>query len=170
MYKRRSKVIFVLGLFFVAQNLNAASETMSQDALYKEECGTCHLAYPADFLPSRSWKKIMTTLEDHFDENAELSDDVAENLMSYLSRNSGEHTTNKHRRKFSRSIKGGATPLRITALPYFKKEHREVPSRLIKGNPEVRSLTHCAACHKKAESGSFREREIVIPGYGRWDD
>ena len=29
---------------------------------------------------------------------------------------------------------------------------------------------NCAACHTKADEGSFREGEIRIPGRGRWGD
>jgi mono/diheme cytochrome c family protein len=31
-------------------------------------------------------------------------------------------------------------------------------------------MSHCNACHQRAEQGSFSEREIVIKGIGRWDD
>ena len=40
--------------------------------LYKQECGSCHFAYPPSFLPARSWEKIMKNLSDHFGENAEF--------------------------------------------------------------------------------------------------
>ncbi len=32
--------------------------------------------------------------------------------------------------------------------------------------PRCRSLSNCAACHTRADSGSYAEREIVIPGRG----
>jgi len=50
------------------------------------------------------------------------------------------------------------------------REHREIPDRLITGNPDVSSLSNCAACHRHADAGSFSEREILVPGYGHWDD
>ena len=31
--------------------------------LYKEECGSCHIAYPAVLLPPGSWQKLMVGLE-----------------------------------------------------------------------------------------------------------
>jgi hypothetical protein len=37
-----------------------------------KECGVCHIAYPPQMLPARSWKKIMAGLADHFGENATL--------------------------------------------------------------------------------------------------
>lgn len=33
---------------------------------YKENCGACHFSYQPELLPSRSWKKILVQLEDHF--------------------------------------------------------------------------------------------------------
>ena len=52
---------------------------------YADECGACHFAYQPGWLPARSWKRLMSTLDDHFDENAELSDDARDDLPSTLS-------------------------------------------------------------------------------------
>ncbi|HHL31474.1 MAG TPA: hypothetical protein ENJ41_02735 [Oceanospirillales bacterium] len=41
------------------------------NANYTEECGGCHFAYQPGLLPEKSWLKIMTDLQNHFDENAE---------------------------------------------------------------------------------------------------
>ena len=42
------------------------------DALYAQECGSCHMAYPPGLLPGRSWQRLMGNLADHFGDNAEL--------------------------------------------------------------------------------------------------
>jgi hypothetical protein len=34
----------------------------------------------------------------------------------------------------------------------------------------VKSFANCNACHTRAAEGSFRERDIRIPGAGKWDD
>ena len=139
--------------------------------LYKEECGSCHMAYPSGLLPGRSWGKMMTGLEDHFGENAELDSTTTAELTRYLVDNSADAVPNYRRsRKITRDLSNESTPLRITELAYFQHEHREIPDRLIAANPEVGSLSNCNACHQKAELGSFSEREIHIPGYGKWDD
>jgi len=139
--------------------------------VYTEECGSCHMAYPPGLLPGRSWEKMMTTLDNHFGESAELDSAIAANLTRFLVDNGADAMPDYRRsRKISRDIPNERIPLRITELAYFRHEHREIPDRLITANPEVGSLSNCNACHQKAELGSFREREIRIQGYGEWDD
>jgi len=137
--------------------------------LYAEECGSCHFAYPPGLLPERSWKKVMAGLEDHFGENAELDEADRATLEAYLTTNAGDHSHYKRSKKLMRSIKGGAIPLRISKIPYFVKEHREVPKGAFK-HDKVRSISNCDACHTTAAKGRFGERGINIPGYGKWDD
>ncbi len=136
---------------------------------YRAECASCHLAYPPGLLPAASWEKIMSGLSDHFGDNAELAPDVTKALTAYLVANGADRVNYRRSVKFARSA-GNSAPLRITEIPYFRKEHREIPARMIKTNTQVGSLSNCSACHQRAEAGSFSEREITIPGYGRWDD
>ncbi len=133
--------------------------------LYLEECGSCHMAYPAPLLPTKSWKKIMLGLDNHFGESAELDKATSKAIENYLIA-SGRFI--KYR-KMSRNL-GNRLPLRITKLPYFIHEHDEIPSRFIQGNDKVGSLSQCNACHKWAEQGDFDEDRVFIPGVGRWDD
>lgn len=142
----------------------------SNNPIYKEECGSCHMVYPADLLPSRSWSKIMLGLENHFGDNAELDTETYQTIEKFLLENSADNTANQRSRKMIRSIKKGDTPMRISDIPYFKHEHDEIPDRMVKGNTEVNSFSNCSACHAKAEQGSFNEHNVIIPGYGRWDD
>lgn len=156
-----------------AESLAAESGSVGNTVLpagYIAECGTCHLAYPAGFLPARSWQKLMGNLADHFGDNAELSEADRLQITHYLLAGAGDKSQEKRPAKFAASIPADATPLRITDVPYFKREHREIPQRYIQGNTQVGSLSNCAACHTKADQGSFREREISIPGVGRWED
>ncbi|MCW8827702.1 MAG: diheme cytochrome c, partial [Gammaproteobacteria bacterium] len=71
--------------------------------------------------------------------------------------------------KILRSL-NGERPLRITETPYIRYKHNEIPPRVIRNNKDVRSLSNCAACHTRADTGSYAEREIDIPGIGRWED
>ena len=138
--------------------------------LYKEECASCHMAYAPGLLPARSWEKMMSGLEDHFGDNAELDAETYREISAYLQDNSADKSDYRRSRKIARSIKAGDAPLRISETPYFKHEHDEIPNRMVSENTKVMSFSHCNACHIKAEQGSFNERDIRIPGYGRWDD
>lgn len=137
------------------------------DASYVEECSACHIAYPAHMLPQRSWEKMMANLDDHFNENAELDAALNKHIKDYLVANAGDARYGSS--KLLRSLASNETPLRITELPYFKKEHNEMPSRILQ-DERIGSLSNCDTCHQKAAQGSFRERDINIPGYGRWED
>ncbi len=139
-----------------------------QNPLYINECASCHTAYQAEFLPKRSWKKIMAGLEDHFGVDATVEKSDYDKLLKYLTSNAsdakkvyGEHS------KFARSISKGSTPLRISEIPKFKREHREIPKRWIV-QKEVKSIANCTACHIGMDRGDYEN--IKIPNYGRWDD
>lgn len=140
------------------------------NALYADECGSCHFAYPPGLLPARSWNKILNQLDDHFGDNAELGTDTRQELQSYLTNNSADKSTNRRSQKIMRSLSMESAPMRITDLRYFRHEHDEIPARLVKANDKVAGLGHCDACHQHANQGSFSERHINIPGFGRWDD
>lgn len=137
--------------------------------LYQSECGACHFAYQPGLLPAQSWKKLMGSLAEHFGENAELDGETGQQLTDYLVEGAAEKSETRRSAKIMRSL-GADRPLRITDVPYIRYKHNEIPSRLITGNPGVRSLSNCSACHTQADKGSFAERDIRIPGVGRWDD
>lgn len=138
-----------------------------EQSLYQEECGSCHMAYPAQFLPPQSWGSMMNGLDDHFGESAELDETSRQQIEAYLVQ--GAQPAGGEYRKLMRN-NADAVPLRITQLPHFRHEHEEIPSRYIQGNDKVTSLSQCNACHRNAENGWFDEDDVVIPGVGRWDD
>jgi hypothetical protein len=138
--------------------------------LYQEECGSCHFAYQPGLLPAGSWQKIMVRLDDHFGDNAELEPEDNQLIARYLSDFSAEKSSYRRSAKLARSVGTSHYPLRITKIPYFVHEHDEIPSRLVVDNPKVGSLSQCDKCHQTASKGIFSERDISIPGYGKWDD
>jgi hypothetical protein len=138
--------------------------------LYREECGSCHMAYPAGLLPAVSWQKLMQGLEEHFGDNAELDDETRQKINSFLERNSSDKINYRRSKQFTGEINLKKVPIRITDSSYFRHEHDEIPVRFVSGNPKVKSFSHCNACHLNAERGLFNEHDIKIPGYGRWDD
>ena len=141
-----------------------------KNTLYEQECSSCHFAYPAGLLPEQSWRKIMSSLSDHFGENAELNAADANTIQDYLVAHSADKSGYRRSEKVMRSINESETPLRITETAYFKHEHHEIRNRLVKDNPKVGSFSQCDACHQDARQGYFSENRITIPGYGRWDD
>lgn len=137
-----------------------SKQDQASAALYKKECGACHMAYQAGFLPKRSWDKTMKGLDNHFGTDATMdaadTKTIQNYLMTYASKN--DRITDMK----------GAVALRISQTPHFVKEHREISKKMIT-QPEVKSIANCTACHTKADAGSYREREIHIPNYGRWE-
>ena len=132
----------------------------ANDPLYQKECASCHFGFQPELLPQESWKKLMRNLADHFGSDASLEETERVAIEKYLINNS---------RKKSFRVKEELVETQITKLPYFVKEHREVPTQYI-NQKEVGSLVNCSACHTKAINGDYSERNINIPNYGRWYD
>jgi len=138
--------------------------------LYAAECSACHFAYQPGFLPEHSWVKIMGSLGDHFGDNAKLDEASRMEIENYLRGHAADHLPNRFSRSILRSINTNEAPLRISETAYFTQKHDEVPARMVKNNPKVRSFANCAACHTGAEKGSFDEHAVRIPGFGSWED
>lgn len=137
--------------------------------LYRSECAACHFAYQPGLLPARSWRYIMGNLADHYGDNAELDPDTVASLLTYLEANAADNAAERRSRRIVGSLAPDEVPLRITELPHLRHEHNEIPRRYLR-DERIGSLSNCSACHTRAEEGSYREREISIPGLGRWDD
>lgn len=139
-----------------------ASTAVAENSTYSKECGSCHLAYPAALLPARSWEKLMGGLDEHFGDNAELAQETQDVITAYLIAQAAEYAETKYVAKWLRSISLDTTPLRITDVPYFKKEHRMMPRMLIKMG-KVKSLSSCNSCHDDAQTGQFDTDKVRVP-------
>lgn len=117
------------------------------DPAYAKECGACHLAYPPDLLPAASWTKLMSGLDRHFGQNAELEPEVRAGLERWLVERAGS--------------RADGAPLRATETAWFSHKHRKVAGAAER--PSVRSLANCAACHPAAERWDFDEDGVRIP-------
>ncbi len=137
---------------------------------YQAECSDCHMAYQPGFLPARSWRTLMANLDNHFDESAELDAETQQQITQYLVANAANHANFKRSKAMMQSLSANQTPLRISETRYFKRKHHELPRRLVKDNPEVKSFSRCEVCHTGADKGSYNEHQVRIPGYGRWKD
>jgi hypothetical protein len=138
--------------------------------LYKEECGSCHMAYPPALLSTASWTAVMRGLDDHFGDNAELDAQTHKTISEFLTGNSADNSNYRRSRKFMQGIDANTPPLRISETPYFKRKHDEIPQSMLSNNSEVSSFSQCNSCHQGAQKGIFDDDNVKIPGYGRWDD
>ena len=81
------------------------------DPTYREECGACHMAYPPVLLPAASWDRIMSGLDDHFGDNAELDARTREQLLGYLSTTAREGDGSWAAHKLRRGLDESSAPL-----------------------------------------------------------
>lgn len=120
-----------------------------------KECSACHMAYPAGLLPARSWWAVMGGLNDHFGENASLDAKMTATITDYLVANAADAKTN--RSKVTRGLDAAVTPLRISDLPWWHREHDGEVGPKAFANPKVGSRANCGACHAGAAKGYFED-------------
>ncbi len=118
------------------------------NATYEAECGACHLAYPAGFLPAASWSAIMATLPDHFGEDASLPPEQTTEIADYLQANAG---------RGPQGLDSANPPLRISELPWFVGEHGSKLVARAKADPKIGTMSDCIACHRGAAQGIFED-------------
>jgi hypothetical protein len=126
---------------------------------FKAECGSCHLAFPPALLTAPDWQRVMAGLDKHYGDNATLDDATRRTIETFLMRNAGTG------RRTEGASPGGVSP-RLTFTGWFRRKHDEVSPATWK-DKRVGSAANCAACHPRAEAGSFSEREIRMPGGNR---
>ncbi|WP_303905371.1 cytochrome C [Thiohalomonas denitrificans] len=144
---------------------NAADVVPAASSSYRKACGVCHFAYPAGLLPPQSWERILTGLDDHFGESVELSRSELDSARRYLLNNAAGRGPHQLPYQLLRSLGDDVEPLRITGIPYFIEKHDGIPGAAVRDNPQVRSWSHCDACHTRADEGRFSEDEVQIPGF-----
>jgi cytochrome c551/c552 len=128
------------------------------DPVARKECGACHVPYSPQFLPARSWRKIMSTLNDHFGEDASLSDKAHKTILDYLVTNASDVSRTRVARALARGIAPTDTPLRITRTPTWVAIHEEVAPHWW-SDPRVKSKANCGACHRRAAQGFYGDED-----------
>ena len=119
---------------------------------FTAECGGCHLPFPPALMTAPDWNRVMAQLERHYGDNASLDAKTRREIEGFLQR----HAATRSR------MKGAGDPPRLTRTEWFLREHRKVPEAAWRDG-QVNSAANCAACHTRAEEGSFRGREIRMP-------
>jgi hypothetical protein len=121
-----------------------------------KECGACHLVFPPQMLPQRSWAKIMAGLDDHFGESASLDSKARDDIAAYLASQAADAPGAAEGKRFLRRLAETDVPMRITETPWWIRAHSEInPSRY--ASEKVKSRANCAACHRTADKGEYFE-------------
>lgn len=119
---------------------------------YRQECSTCHIAYPPGMLPADSWQRILNGLDHHFGTNASLDPPSVKQLHGWLTAHAAK----------AQPVTSVPPEDRITRSTWFMSVHDEVPASTWR-NPAIKSASNCAACHTHADQGNFDERYARIP-------
>jgi hypothetical protein len=128
---------------------------------YEKECGACHDAHGPSLLPAASWAGIMSSLQDHFGEDASLGAATAGALAVWLAANSAETFDTESANRF-REV-SPERPYRITATPYWVRKHAAIAPAAFK-HERIRSRVNCSGCHRDALTGRYDDQAISIPG------
>ncbi|WP_374277608.1 cytochrome C [Azonexus sp.] len=143
------KLIFAL---LAAVTVPALADRLPQladtPASYRDECGSCHLAYPPALLAAGDWQRLLAGLNDHFGSDAAVDATQQREIAAFLTRHAGNPGA-------------AGNPPRITRTARFVRKHDEIPARFWR-DPRVRSPANCEACHTRAGEGRFSEHEIGI--------
>jgi len=159
-------------LFIISSNYNFLTTQKFADIdyevehpLYFNECGgdngRCHKPYPSYILPKKSWKKIMSSLDNHRGikiTEANISKAKQESILNFLLDNSAESSTREASVKMMNSL-GKRRPKAITKTPYWRETHKHIPREVYK-TKEVKDKSNCFACHKDFEYGNLDDMNI----------
>ena len=135
---------------------------LPDDAVWREECGACHLAYHPSLLPARSWQRLLNEQDRHFGTDLLLAPARGARILAFLVRNAAEYSPTEAAFKINRSVAADKAPLRITETPYWIAKHAPLDARLW-SRPPVNSKANCAACHDDAQAGSFEDSAMRVP-------
>ena len=121
-------------------------------AVYTQECGSCHLAFPPNLLPKASWQRVMNGLDKHYGSDASLDAATQKQIDTWLQTYGGQ---GKRARE--------EPPLdRITRSAWFDRKHHEMSASTFK-RASIKSRANCTACHRDAAQGDFDEDRVRIP-------
>lgn len=127
---------------------------------WKTECGDCHMAFHPTLLPAQSWAQIISSLDDHFGEDASLPEAKAQEIAAFLVANAAETSDSFAANRFRRV--SAERPLEVTASPFWVRRHDDLGEAVFKAEP-IKAKQNCTACHGDAEAGVFAPQNISIP-------
>jgi Dihaem cytochrome c len=153
-WHRAPLIAILLGLSAMTPARADAGWLMPQDlpAGYKQECGSCHLAYPPGLMPARSWQRLMGGLEKHYGSDASLDPVTLQQIRAWLVSHAGT----------GKRVNEEPPQDRITRSAWFERKHRKIDPG-VWNLASVKSASHCASCHSAAERGDFDDDRLQFP-------
>ena len=150
-----SMIGITLGVATLAATALALTEANSAaprvDPTYAKECGACHMPFPAQYLPKRSWDRILGGLDQHFGENAALPPKALVSVKAYLENHAGDVGSPPSRAMHG--VAPGVTPIRITEMPFWVSIHSRPRIEAEMQRRKIKSKSNCSACHKTNADG-----------------
>lgn len=120
---------------------------------YKQECGSCHIAYAPFLLPKSAWDSMMSDLENHFGDDASLEEETHARIAVFLEKYANDVLDTKFtQQKESKEIA-------ISQTPCWEVAHRKLNPKIFK-TEAIKSKANCQTCHKDAESGIFAKNAV----------
>jgi len=157
----RSKLnTFILGLL-VALGIGASTavaggskdfQPLVMSEKYRNECASCHLAYPPALLPLTSWSRLLGGLDKHYGVDASLEPAEVLDISKWLEPLAGTY----------KKVRAEPQEDRITKAAWFVREHRKIEAEVWL-RPSIKSAANCAACHTTAEQGNYNDNFVRIP-------
>jgi cytochrome b len=138
---------------------------LAMNAVWEDECGSCHLAFHPTLLPRRSWAALLDGQASHFGDDLALDTATLAELGKFARDNAAETAQTEAAWKTDQSIAAQQTPLRITETAYWKHKHRALSGDVWQA-PAVLARANCAACHLDAGHGTFEDAAMRLPAPG----
>ena len=148
-------VCALTGVLILPGSANAFQLPQVSHAATLKECTACHMIFPPQMLPARSWTALMGNLANHFGENASLDAKVQADITAYLTANAADTPQYSRIRGLLAGVADSEVPLRITDIPWWRRIHGD-PANPIFKRPQYKSASNCIACHQGADTGVFQ--------------
>ncbi len=130
--------------------------------LVADECSACHMVYHPSLLPAKNWDRIVSTLEEHYGEDASLDEDSTSEIREWMMAHAAETADTRASYAFAAAQGDGGDPLSITQTEFWKARHAKFGDAVF-SRKGIYSRANCVACHKDAETGLFSPFNIYIP-------
>ncbi len=152
----------VLGAVSTSANGGDLTPPVEMPVYYRNECGTCHVPYPPNLLPSGGfisgggWRSVLRNLRNHYGDDATLDEPTRDKIERYLVDNAA------HSERRFRTL---SDPPRLTTTLWFHRNHGRVKSHF--KAPDVGSASNCQSCHPHADQWNYARADVTLPGQPR---